>query len=470
MAYFTMQFRAATGEVAFETDFTTHELIPLVRHFLRSLTPYREADVHLAGHRVIVTPHYEGRPNSKVYVAPEIAKLVQPPAAGNDGGDLLQISEEDLDVYAPVSYADEFEAYYNPGTSHLCVDCPERQRCPGSGRQTETGEWILLDPAAPRSNEPIIYFTLRIESSEGRFLYQCDVPLSYFQLFVNLTARLLDEKGRLPLPASGNLRADIIVRYEGQPRIDPVLSPKARPRVVISDQPPRVSSRPPMDSSRPLTEAGPPRRLVDWDSLEEKESEQPEFEIKVLPTEPEPLAHKPTPEHAEAVGTISDSQILIFMRRSALQSLQSQKDLRTEAGGILVGEVYLRPADDRPWIEIVGALPAVDGRGEPASMSLDFNLLQDRLNREFPGRHAVGWYRFHLLGNTRVSVYDGRRLYTAGIGERLLLLRDESFMHQSFFPQPWHVGLVIDGIDRTSRFYHRQGEEIVGCDGYMLVE
>jgi hypothetical protein len=471
MAHFTLKFRTNGGEVFFETDFTVHELIPLVRQVLRSLGTRPDLAADLPSYRAIVTPRYEGQPRTKadvtrniVYPAPRPVVTDSTPDSATD---LLQISEQDLEVYAPVSYLEELLAYYNPGSSHLCLDCPERQRCPGSGRQTENdvANWIALDPEAPRTNEPLVFFTLRIESRERKILFENDFPIGAFDFLVKMTARLLEGKDSVRLPASRTFQGEVIARYEGQPRIDPILSPERRPRMLVRTDPPAPARR--------AAAAEPPRRLVDWDSLEERGGAAPDIDIKVLPSEPEPLDHKPTPapEHTQEVDLVGDPPLLIFLSRSVQQALEAaKKDLRSEIGGVLVGEAYLRPTDDRQWVEIVGLLPAINGSGEAASLTLDFNLLQERLNREFPGHRTVGWYRFHLLGNQRVSVYYDRHLYMAGVGERLLLLKEESFMHRNFFPQPWHVGLVIDGIEGTSRFYHRRGDEIVGCDGYMLFD
>ena len=467
MAHFTLKFRTDGGEVVYETDFTLHELIPLVRQVLRSLGTHAELARDLVAYRAIVTPRYEGQPRMKAEATRAIVHPAPRPVAaeGAPGNttDLLQISEQDVEIYAPVSYLEELLAYYNPGTSHLCLDCPERQRCPGAGRQVENNiaSWIILDPEAPRTNEPLTFFTLRIESRERKILFENDFPIGSLDFFIKLV-KLLKGKDSLRPLESGTFQGEVIARYEGQPRVDPILAPERRPRLLARTEPPT-----PARAAAPE----PPRRLVDWDSLEERGEAAPEIDIKVLPSEPEPLARKPTPgpEGIQEVGLVGDSPLLIFLRRSVQKALEvASKDLRSEIGGVLVGEAYLRPNDDRQWVEIVGLLPAIDGQGEAASLALDFNLLQERLNREFPGHRTVGWYRFHLLGSQRVSVYYDRHLYMAGIGERLLLLQEESFMHRNFFPQPWHVGLVIDGIEGTSRFYHRRGEEIVGCDGFML--
>lgn len=480
MTYFTLKFRNAAGDLLFETDFTLHELIPLIRHTLRSLAHAPELAESPIGYRAFLRPCYDPLPKrSPAKVSPpEAVALPSPPAIAD--GSLLQILEEDLDNLAPVSFVDELEAFYNPGTSTLCLSCPERQRCPGSGKATATdlADWIMLDPEALRSNEPVNYFSLRIEALSGRVLYKSEVRLRSLQFFVSLVLILLRESSRPLRPQTLGDRAEIIARFEGQPRVAPILLSATRPRVSL-----RSNST----IAQPLPE--PPRRLVDWDRLEETEPnarpELPRFptgslpepdpvdlEIKVFPTETDPLTHQPPPPSELLPGTqVDPGSLPVFLHRTALHDLTKQRTkVFSEAGGILVGEAFLDPSNGRPYVEVVAALPATDERGDWVKVNLDSHFLrqiQERIDREFPGRRTIGWYSFHLL---RVTIRTAGSMVTAGVlGEPLGLLEEEVFLHRNFFPQPWHLGLVIDTVD-SFRFYHLRDGTMVITNDWRLVD
>jgi hypothetical protein len=481
MPHFTFRIRDGAGgpggpggDLLAEIDLTLHDLIPLVRHLTRRLAAGGRGQ-ELAGYRAVVTPRYGGVPLEQDLPAAVVASDA-PPAPDEP----LRISEQDLDVHGQVSYREELEAYYNPGTSSLCTDCPERHRCPGSGLHLEApvGEWIVLDPAAPRSKEPVAFLTLRLESAQGALLYQRDFRLVVLRFFLLLVMRLLHRAGRLEVPASGLLQPEIIVHHDGQPRLDPLLVPENRPRIL-------ARARPLVATAGRSSEADGRRRLVDWERLDAgaggEGDEPPDLDIKILASaEPAPLARRPPPgsERVEEVGAVDGSPLRVFLSRSVLGALQADRrtlraDLGGEVGGILVGDAFLDADGDAPWVEIVGAIPALDELGKPVKMTLDFHLLrplEERMSQDFPHHRTVGWYRFHRFGDRHLLVQAGDRLLAADLGERLLLLPEESFMHRNFFAQPWHVGLIIDALSGETRFYRRDGERVVACSGYHLLD
>jgi hypothetical protein len=457
MAHFTYRLRAASGEALGEADFTLHELIPLVRHLARLLAA-RGDGREIAGLRAVVTPRYGGVPAEETYIKTGDGTPELPDAPR----ERLQISRRELDAEAPVSFAEELAAYYNPGGSRLCTGCPERRRCPGSGLPLErsVGDWIVLDPAAPRSNEPIAFFTLRLESPEGERLYQQDFRLLVLRFFLSLMTRLLERAGRIRLPAAGGVLGEIIARYEGPPRLDPILAPESRPRLVF------------LPPAAPVARRGEPgaRRLVDWERLDRDAlAEEPaELDIKVLASEPAPLGHRPAPapDRVREVGTLDGSPLHVLLRRSVVEALAaacraSRFEMGPEAGGILVGEAYLRSGDDLLCVEVVGAIPATDGLGQPSRMTLDYHLLQpvqEQMGRDFPHHRTVGWYRFHPVAGGPEGA------------DPLVPLAEEAFMHRNFFPEPWQVGLIFATPSGKARFYHRQGEGIAACSGYLLLD
>jgi hypothetical protein len=472
MTYFTFRFRNDAGEIVHESDFTLEEFIPLVRQTLRSLAQEPEIVANPTGYRVFIRPCYDAVPHPQPSELSRDVELSPSPPAVEEGS-LLQISEEDVEVYAPVSYVDEIEAFYNPGTSMLCVACPDRLRCPGSALTThgQLGGWIELDPDSVRTNERVTYFVLRVEAA-GRVLHTGHIRIGKLKYYANLALTLLRHAGRSTL--KGSERAEIVARFEGQPQIDPSLLPARRPQVAF-----RIPAAP--AAARPE----PPRRLVDWDGLEESEvraqsalpadplpADAADLEITVFPTETDPLPRR-SPPAAEPItrAGINPDHLQIFLHRSVIRDLNAQRrDLRSEMGGILVGEAVLDPADGRPYVEVVAALQATDSNGEQMRVNLDSNFLRqvhERIEKEFPGRRTVGWYQFHLM---RVAVSTAGSMVTAGIvGEPLRLMEDEVFLHRNFFPQQWHLGLVIDASKGILRFYHLQDGEMAVSNSCRLV-
>jgi hypothetical protein len=438
MDFLTLKVRAPSGGLAFETDFTLHELIPLVRHVTRRLER-TDLAASLAGYKAVITPGYD-RP-----VTPAAA-----PAT----------------VAGTVSFATEVKAYFSPGTSPLCTSCPESHRCPGSGRNA-TGcldGWIVLDPAAPRTNRPVRYFTVAIESAGGRRLHQEEVSLEPLQPFVSLVSALLRRAGRLATPTRGHYAAELIARYDGQPSIDPMLAPAERSRLAVDF----------LNLPSTLAESqAPPETLVDWDSLEQED----EIEIQLLATESEALPLRPPPlaDRCEAIGNVGQDGLLVYVHRALLAELRhASHEGSAEIEGLLLGEAFLIPEVGRPWIEIAGLLPvaATARRSDAESGDGAFGLLHDRgrLEAAQQGRRTVGWFRSHLVSEVQLASQGSRRLYLAVSGDRLSPTRDERFFHRHFFGEPWHVGLIVDGLEEGLRFYRQQGEDLVACAGFWLLD
>jgi hypothetical protein len=454
MGFLTLKVRAAGGGLAYETDFTLQELIPLVRHLTRRLEGQPELAARLAGYRVVVTPGYD-RP-----AAPAAPPVAAQPLAGGPSGEALPVLA--AGGAGSVSFAAEVEAFFSPGTSSLCASCPERQRCPGSGRAAaaDLDGWIVLDPEAPRTNRPVRHFAVRFETAGGELLHRQEVSLEPLQPFVMMVSSMLRRAGRLAAPVRGHLPAEIIARHDGRPAIDPMLAPAERARLLVQ--------------FLNLPEAWgetqePPETLVDWDRLEQEDPE-----IQLLASESEALPPRPPPpaDGGEAVGSFGQDELLIYVRRAVLAALRTaSRSGGAEIEGLLTGQAFLVPEVGRPWIEIASMVPVAPGRGssgEPAPGVLD--LLGGRPSAGGQGGRTVGWFRSHRIGEFQVARQDGRRLILSLGEDRLAPTRDERFFHRHFFAEPWHVGLIVDGQEEGERFYRRQGEDLVACAGFLLLD
>jgi hypothetical protein len=442
MSHLTLRFRNAAGEVLQEGAYTLHHFIPFVRHVMRTLEDEPEIAADPIAYRALLRPCHDAPPE----LAPEDRSWQKRPALRTS-----EIAEATIDAQGPVSYAEEVEAYYARGSSALCAKCPERLRCPGSGQPHSGLEgWIELDPEWVATSEPVSYFALRIESAAGRVLHRSTIPLTKLETFLVHAYRTLRQDRRLAA-TSGGVRIEVIARKDGQ-REDPV-----RP------------SRP----EREPAPAGPGKSLVDWDRIEASEpaagparrvasaapaAPDPDLEIRIYPTQNEPLPQRPPRPGEPLPGATADSGHLpIYLHRAAFRKLHAQiHEVDREAGGILVGEAVIDPERGTPYVEIAGVLSAADEKGGLVKMQMNsgfLRLIQERIDRDYPGCRTIGWYQFHM---PYVAVQaKGDNVITAGlVGNPSEMFEDEVFMHRNFFPQRWHVGLVIDAVRGSLRFYH----------------
>jgi proteasome lid subunit RPN8/RPN11 len=60
--------------------------------------------------------------------------------------------------------------------------------------------------------------------------------------------------------------------------------------------------------------------------------------------------------------------------------------------------------------------------------------VQERLEESYPDKQIVGWYHSHPALSIFLSSYD-------------------IFLHKNFFPQPWHVALVVDPVAKQGGFF-----------------
>lgn len=472
MPFLHLKLRSAEGEDLFSTDLTLHELIPLVRHVTRKLGRRPETIARLVGYRAVITPRYEKMTRSlgdQSWVEP-LSEERPPPLDGEEG--VLQLSEEDVESYAPTSYVEELEAYYNPGTSTLCVECPERHRCPGSGRRPpgEIRDWIVLDPAAPRSDLPITYLSLHVQDAAGEELFSQEFRLSVLQFLVSMVSELLRDADRLPPPSSGAHQGSFYVRWEGEPRVDSLLSAANRPWVVAYR--PSARRQPSAASPQPPAAAGAdePAQLVDWDQIEHSRVVDTERPVRAPETLPRRAVHRT--DHLEAVGDAGASPVQVIVDRNVLGDFDDmRRGIRGEIGGTLIGEAYRRSEDGLPWVVIQGQATAGGERGQALDLLLAGSWLlsfRTRIDRQSGDRRLLGWYRFHLLGEERVTEFTDGRLVTSGTGERLFVSREEALLHRSLFREEWRLGLVIDGVADGLRFYRMRGERLVALPGYWL--
>jgi proteasome lid subunit RPN8/RPN11 len=120
-----------------------------------------------------------------------------------------------------------------------------------------------------------------------------------------------------------------------------------------------------------------------------------------------------------------------------------------EIGGLLLGEAFTW--QDRTWVEVEVALPGEMTDAGPAHVTFTaetWSQLLRRKEREFPDKSIVGWYHSH----PRMGIF---------------LSGMDLTIQQHFFPQPWHVALVVNGQHRTAGFFAWQQEEIRKVESFV---
>ncbi len=178
--------------------------------------------------------------------------------------------------------------------------------------------------------------------------------------------------------------------------------------------------------------------------------------------------------NAEERGKVAAADLPIFIRRSAMavaaRSARLSREENIEVGGFLVGNVFKDPDNGRMFIEIAEAV-ATD-KAEGTFVQLDFNYdawrqVIDRIDSDFPDKFPVGWYHTHLISQAVVvPVPDQERLYRAMYITFFSHL--DVSLHRSFFPDNWHVALVMDvKLDQEVFFIWREGM-IVRAQGFYL--
>lgn len=111
-------------------------------------------------------------------------------------------------------------------------------------------------------------------------------------------------------------------------------------------------------------------------------------------------------------------------------------NLDREVGGVLVG-VHIDSG-----VSVRGMIPALEAVGERAAVTFThdaWEIVHRELDRRFPDQQIVGWYHSH-----------------PGFG--IFLSRDDLFIHESFFSEPWQFAYVIDPIGlEEGEFCWREG-------------
>lgn len=143
----------------------------------------------------------------------------------------------------------------------------------------------------------------------------------------------------------------------------------------------------------------------------------------------------------------------IFLSQVAYEQAtrHAASQLDNEVGGVLIGKWCAEAATGPGFVTVTTTLPArftQHGRAfltfTQASL-VDIHLQLDELPQDL---EIVGWYHTHPRMGVFLSHYD-------------------TWLHQHFFPEPWHVALVIEPLTCNGGFFIRQVDGLLDPRRYF---
>jgi proteasome lid subunit RPN8/RPN11 len=143
-------------------------------------------------------------------------------------------------------------------------------------------------------------------------------------------------------------------------------------------------------------------------------------------------------QKGERKNRVSPAVDIFFSQNAFLAAdTSAHSDLDNEVGGWLVGKRRKDKLVGREFVVIENVLPAVDTRFGSAYLTFTSDSmigLNQTLEKDFPDKILLGWYHTHPRMGVFFSEWD-------------------RWLHSYFFPEPWHVALVIEPHSETGGFF-----------------
>ena len=311
--------------------------------------------------------------------------------------------------------------------------------------------------------DPVTYLTVQLRSTDANMAYRFDMPVDYSlgDLVTDVAQFLLDDG---TLANGDHFRIRWSAHQEGRPKVDPI---------AVVKQP--VVAAPPPKSSQP---SGDGEITIDvGETIVQPAGGNDAVEIIIESVEelikPEGKSMKAYSD-IEPVGKVNDEDIPIFMRRGAMQiahkSAHSSLTAQEEMGGFLIGNVFRDPDTERLFVEISEVVEADQAKG--TYVRLDFTheawrQVLDRIDHEFPQKSTIGWYHTHLVSQASVFPVEGQDNEFIAL-YRTFFSQPDVFIHSNFFPDPWHVALVMDVRCRNEVFFAWNNGALASTRGFYL--
>lgn len=167
------------------------------------------------------------------------------------------------------------------------------------------------------------------------------------------------------------------------------------------------------------------------------------IQVKIRRTESKTQAEKVSPYHRPVEIILSDvawGQV----------NQHANEDMQNEAGGFLLGKLY--DFDGQITIRIETAIRAKGSAANAYSIEFTpeaWQKMEAELKQLQTPLNLVGWYHTHL----GLSAYFSETDY---------------LMHERYFKDPWHVGMVIDPILGEQKFYRWDGDQVITAQSFLL--
>jgi hypothetical protein len=176
----------------------------------------------------------------------------------------------------------------------------------------------------------------------------------------------------------------------------------------------------------------------------------------------------------EIQGQVSEKCLPIFVRRGAMEQARKAAHVgakaEEEVGGFLLGNVWRDPDTQRLFVDITEVVEADQARGTYVSIHFDYNAWRqvlDRIDRDFPDKFLLGWYHTHLI--SQAVVLPTGKTENEYIAEYVpFFSAPDLFIQRNFFPDPWHVALLMDLRCKRDVFFAWQDGDIQAATGYYL--
>jgi proteasome lid subunit RPN8/RPN11 len=144
------------------------------------------------------------------------------------------------------------------------------------------------------------------------------------------------------------------------------------------------------------------------------------------------------------------TEIIVDAKAWRLMNQHAGEDLRHEAGGIMLGEIFEHA--ETTVVRISCAVPAREALNTLTSVQFTYSAwsqMEKERRQSAPTEKLVGWYHTHPGFSAFFSPTD-------------------HFTHEHFFTQPWHVALVIDPVNVEHRFYRWQEGQVQEAREFLL--
>lgn len=178
-----------------------------------------------------------------------------------------------------------------------------------------------------------------------------------------------------------------------------------------------------------------------------------ELEIKIgeelwddLPFEP---PHLPRRRH-RVWGDPEQDDVRIIFGQKAYENVNQHacSEPNREVGGVLLGRAYRH--EGVVYVEITETIPASLTRTGAAHVTFTpdtWSAVNREKEEHFSDLRIVGWYHTH----PRMNIF---------------LSRDDVFLHQNFFSEPWQIALVVEPHKHYGGFFIWKGTAVRPASGF----